>query len=115
MEIDLSEGKILKVLVIRHNVFDYSTSMGKTLSKYFETFQAEDVSQLYIHPEAPRYMPFCHNYYRITDGEAVKSIIQRKNIGTVFNNNLQEIKHSKIDADTSAVYQEGNRRRRCCP
>lgn len=102
---------MLKVLVISHNVFDYSTSMGKTLSKFFETFRSEEIAQLYVHPEDPCLMPFCSNYYRITDGEAIKSIIKRNNIGKSFNSNcIGNINASVIDSDTSKVYQKGRKR-----
>ena len=111
METDLNKGDYLKVLLISHNVFDYTSSMGKTLSKIFETFGRDEIAQLYIHPEDPGPMPFCSNYYRVTDGEAIKSIIRRNRIGESFKyDNFEEIQPSKPNVDISGIYQSGRRR-----
>ena len=71
----------MKILIISHNVFDATTSMGKTLYKFFETFPPKEIAQIYIHPEAPTLADFCTRYYRITDKDAMKSIFIRNKCG----------------------------------
>lgn len=101
----------MKVLVISHNVFDYATSMGKTLTKFFENFKSDEVAQLYVHPEEPTAMPFCDNYYRMTDTEAIRSIVTRKDIGEIFTcKTAQVAKPTSISVDINAVYQKGRSR-----
>ena len=67
----------MRSLIISHNVFCKTTSMGKTLSSYFETWDQNDLAQLYVHSEIPT-SNICKNYYRITDKEMIKSIFSRK-------------------------------------
>jgi hypothetical protein len=56
--------------------------MGKTLSSYFDGWDVNEIAQLYVHSEVPT-SDACHNYYRITDKEMIKSVFTRKS-GTAF-------------------------------
>lgn len=101
----------MRVLVVSHNVFCKTSSMGKTLMSYFKGWNAEDIAQLYIHSEIPT-EDMCVNYFRITDQDMIKSIFTRSS-GTIFGRgdiNHQAI-HSRTDAGTvAALYQKGKRR-----
>lgn len=83
--------------------------MGKTLAGYFGGWKKEEIAQLYIHSEVPS-DGICENYYRITDKEAIRSILTRKS-GTVFTDTeadrpLQE----ELSDKTVALYQKGRDR-----
>ena len=100
----------MKVLVISHNVFCQTTNMGKTLSAYFSGWNRGDIAQMYVHSEVPS-DDICANYYRITDKDAIKSIITRKS-GTVFNGCTEQHKSNEA-GDTRisrALYKKGKSR-----
>ena len=86
----------MKALVISHNVFCKTSSMGKTLKSYFKNWDENDIAQFYIHSEIPT-DAICKNYYRITDKDAIKSILTRKS-GTIFKE--EDI---RLDAITSRI------------
>ena len=101
----------MKVLVISHNVFGQSTNMGKTISAYFDGWNVDDIAQIYVHSGVPT-DKICDNYYRITDKEAIKSIVTRR-CGTIYkdyfkNGALAEEKpNSQI---TTSLYQKARAR-----
>ncbi len=72
----------MRILVISHNIFSESASMGKTLSSYFKDWNVDEIAQFYIHSEIPT-VSVCENYFRFTDKDALKSIFSRKG-GTIF-------------------------------
>lgn len=102
----------MKLLVVSHNVFSDTESMGRTLSSYFRGCKEMEIAQFYIHSEVPTTTEVCDRYFRITDMEALKSIITRK-CGSQFD-------HTKIFCDrltprtdtgaVAAVYQKGRKR-----
>lgn len=101
----------MKTLIISHNVFCKTTSMGKTLSSYFETWDPNDLAQLYVHSEIPT-SDICKNYYRITDKEMIKSIFSR-NSGTVLGEQdiNTTVDRSRTDTGTTAqLYQKARKR-----
>lgn len=63
----------MNVLIISHNVFSATESMGKTLSSYFGGFAPDELAQFYIHAQIPT-TDICRRYYRLTDAEAIKSL-----------------------------------------
>lgn len=99
----------MKVLVISHNVFCMNTNMGKTLSAYFSGWAKDDIAQLYVHAETPT-GEVCENYYRITDKDAIKSIITRR-CGTIYTGAAQpDISAQNRSRVTAALYQKGKSR-----
>lgn len=101
----------MKILIVSHNVFSKTESMGKTLSSYFNGFDAKDLAQFYIHSQVPT-VPLCKRYYRITDKEAVKSIIGFP-VGTIYNENSIELTRPDPMTDTgitAKIYQKGRDR-----
>ncbi len=86
----------MRLLVISHNVFSETDNTGKTLSGLFRGWNKEDVAQFYIHDDQPT-SPICDNYFRITDKEALKSIVTRK-CGRVL----------KCEHNVGQVHKRGN-------
>lgn len=79
----------MKVLIMSHNPITDYNSMGKTFLALFSAFSEEDLCQFYIYPTLPN-IKVCRSYYRITDHEALRSIIFRGNSGRCISN--KEIK-----------------------
>ena len=77
------EKKYPRVLIVSHPVLAKNTSMGKTLDTYFDGWPRENIAQLYVKSEVPT-DPLCVNYFRFTDPDALKSILQRRRQGTVL-------------------------------
>lgn len=71
-----------KVLIISHNCFSASGSNGRTLTNFFKGYPKEKLAQFYIYNEFPA-LDVCDNYYRITDKEALASVISRKGGGRI--------------------------------
>lgn len=70
----------MKVLIISHNPVSEQSNMGKTFMTLFSQFHREELCQLYIYPTVPN-SQFCSSYYRVTDKQAVKSLLKRQPIG----------------------------------
>ena len=101
----------MKVLIVSHNVFSKTESMGKTLEGYFKDFDSNELAQFYIHSQIPT-SKICKNYYRITDKDAIKSILGFK-AGKVFTEN--DIRTSRNDSRTdigvtASIYQRARKR-----
>lgn len=75
----------MKVLIISQPVLSRSNNMGKTLMGYFSSFSASDVSQLFLRKGMPTNKEICENYYCFSDSDALKSILNHKIQGTIFN------------------------------
>ncbi len=102
----------MNFLILSHNVFSKTSSMGKTLSAYFKGFENEKISQFYIHSEIPTDDSVCKDYYRVTDKEIIKSIFSRKS-GKVFNEKdiVKSASESRTDIGlTAAIYQKSRSR-----
>lgn len=100
-----------RVLVISHNVFSETSNMGKTLCGYFADFAPENIAQLYIHSEVPT-LDICTRYYRITDSEAIKSIITGRSGQVLTEKNIEKNRLSpRTDIGrTARVYQLARKR-----
>lgn len=103
----------MKVLIVSHNCISSTSNMGKTLLSYFQKFSCEEIAQFYIHCEEPMDDTLCHNYYRFTDTDAVRSIFSLRSYGRIFGK--QDIHTDRITARTdsgwvSSLYQYGERR-----
>ena len=103
----------MKVLVISHNVFCETASMGKTLSAYFRGWDVDEIAQFYIHSEVPT-SNVCESYFRITDKEAIKSIFTRKG-GRVFGANDIEFGRADSRTDTGKTAEFYQRARKRTP
>lgn len=72
-----------RVLVISHNCFSPNTNMGKTLESYFSCWQSENIAQLYFREDVP-VDKTASTYYKISDLDALKSIILRWKCGHII-------------------------------
>ncbi len=100
-----------KVLVISHNVFSETSSMGRTLKNFFVGWDTDCIAQLYLHTEVPT-SDICKNYFRITDFDMLKK--PKKDIGTVFKaKDIQrDLKSERVDDGfESKIYQKGRQRK----
>lgn len=103
----------MRVLIVSHNVFSRTSNMGKTLLSYFRDFQPDEIAQFYIHSEIPTDDSICHNYYRFTDKDAIRSLLPFRGCGRVFRKEdiRKERRSARTDSGvTGAVYQLGRKR-----
>ena len=88
----------MRVLLISHTALSKTNNMGKTLLSYLSDYKAGEVAQLYIHSEVPTDGTICTNYYRFTDIDAVKSIVNPLHRGHIFGKD--DIERDRIIART---------------
>ena len=103
----------MRVLMVSHTVLSTTGNMGKTLKAYLSEFDADQVAQFYIHSEIPTDEEACHEYYRFTDVDAVKSWIMPWVKGTRFRKKDIETRRNSTRVDsglTEAMYNAGGRR-----
>lgn len=91
-----------KVLVISHNCFSKTGSNGRTLSNLFSGWPLEFLAQFYISNEKPDFN-ICNNYYRVTDAEAVKALMQntdleKMHLKTMDTNEINNYNDSKTES-----------------
>ena len=96
----------MKVLVISHNCFSTTQNMGKTLLSLFSEFCKDELMQLYFHPATPN-LDVCDSYYRITDKEALRSVIKRKSCGGTVKLNTDNV--MRKDTATSGARKVQNK------
>ena len=70
----------LKVLLISHNPVTTYNNMGKTFLALFSSFQPDELCQLYLYPTIPD-TDCCGSYYRFTDRDALRSLVDRRAMG----------------------------------
>lgn len=68
----------MRVLVVSHTVFSSTNNMGKTMLGWFSGFQKEEVAQFYIQPVLPEPDCLFSEFYRFTDGDALKSLLGKE-------------------------------------
>lgn len=103
----------MRVLVVSHNVICRTGNMGKTIRSYFQEFSADEIAQVYVHSEIPTDLSICKNYYRFTDRDALKSLLLRKEYGTIFLEKDVQTERKTVLEDTgvlAAAYQYGKKR-----
>ena len=105
------QKKYPRVLIVSHTVLARNTSMGKTMDTYFSGWDRDAIAQLYIQSEIPT-DPLCVNYFRFTDPDALKSIVQRRRKGTVFTE--ADVRPDRADpvemGNLTGVYNYGRKR-----
>ena len=74
---DERSGRFPRTLIVSHTVAGGSTSLGKTLGTYFSCREQDALAQVYFHSEVPG-TPLCSGWFRFTDPDALKSILQRR-------------------------------------
>ncbi len=72
----------IRVLVVSNSCFSMNDSNGRTLAKYFSScFLKSNIAQIYIHGVSDKTV--CANYYQISDKDALRSFIQRREYGHI--------------------------------
>ena len=71
-----------RVLVISNNCFSKTDSNGRTLGNFFAGWPKERLAQFYIQNAWPDF-DVCDNFFRVTDGQAVKALLGKKVGGRV--------------------------------
>ena len=103
----------MKILLVSNLVLDRTSNMGKTFLAYFKDFMPGEIAQFYIYSEVPTDDSVCRSYYRFTDWDALRSVLDRRICGTVFG--ADEIDKNRTDPRTdtgmqTAVYRAGSRK-----
>ena len=100
----------MKVLIISHNCFSATQSMGKTLASFFGGFDNSEVMQLYLYPSLPNIKKY-DNYFRITDKDVLKSIFKRKKCGRkILPEEIKESNELFESSDQAQTYGDINRK-----
>ena len=76
--------------------------MGKTLMSLFSEFKKEDLMQLYFHPAIPT-VDCCDNYYRITDRDAINSILKRGSCGKTVSADIRRGCEIKTEQESGKI------------
>lgn len=71
-----------RILIISHNCLSKTGSNGRTLLNYLVGWPKNKIAQLYLHAEQPDF-ELCGNYFCLTDGSVVKSILKRSPAGYI--------------------------------
>lgn len=101
-----------RLLVVAHNAFGRNTNMGKTLTSYFDGGNVDEIAEIYLHSEIPN-GSICGNFYRMTDIDAIRSIVFRNRCGGKINCSDSDLNGGNPGTDTGLVvkvYQRGRRR-----
>lgn len=73
----------MRVLIVGHNVISETNNMGKTLLSYFQDFSPDELAEFYIQEKEPKNATVCRSFFRVTDREALKSVVGIK-VGKAF-------------------------------
>lgn len=105
--------KYPKVLIVSHNVFSTTSSMGKTMAAFFNGWDRENIAQLYFHTESPN-SNICKRYFRVTDFDVIEAIFKFKKPGTILDEHDIKMNTSSTRVDTgikSDIYKAGKKRK----
>lgn len=69
-----------RLLVISNSCLSNSTSNGRTLRNFLIGWDKNRIAQFYIQNEEPDF-DVCNNFYRVTDGQALKSFLKGASAG----------------------------------
>ena len=65
----------MRVLVVSYNSFSETGNNGKTLCSLFSNLKSSEIAQLYFGTNEVPYAEFCDNYYRVTETDILKSLL----------------------------------------
>lgn len=105
--------KYPKVLIVSHNVFSTTSSMGKTMAAFFNGWDRENIAQLYFHTESPN-SNICKKYFRVTDFDIIEAIFKFKKPGTILDERDIKMNTSSTRVDIgikSDIYKAGKKRK----
>lgn len=73
----------MRILVIEHNTWDDTNSLGNTLTNFFSNWTDAEFSYLYSRKSLPN-NSVCINYYTIPEVDIIKKYFDREEIGREF-------------------------------
>lgn len=82
--------KVPRLLIVSINALRKSGSNGKVMRDLLLSWPTEKLAQLYLHNETPDF-DVCHNYYRVTDKEALIAFCTGKQVGGEIVRNKEEM------------------------
>ncbi len=95
----------MKVLIISHNPLTKQSNMGITFQSLFAAFSREELCQLYVYPTLPD-EESCNSFYRITDKDALKSVLTRKTPGREITSDMIRPGHGAFEnANDESLYR----------
>lgn len=72
-----------KILIISNNSLSTTSSVGKTLASFFDSYQPENIRQIYFKEESPT-SEVASSYFQITDRDMVHKFFKRRhNVGEI--------------------------------
>ena len=72
-----------RVLVVSHETFSANTSMGRTLTSYFNGWDRDCLAQIFIQSQVPT-SSICGKFYKYTDVDALVSLVLRDRVGKIL-------------------------------
>lgn len=89
-------------LVIQNNPFSYKTGNGKTIASMFSLWDSTNLAQIYTSNLQPDFS-VCKNYFKMSDGAALKSFVKRKPFGV----EIEGVEDNNGDAGVETVQYNG--------
>ncbi|MGD0801877.1 MAG: hypothetical protein ABR906_11225, partial [Terracidiphilus sp.] len=82
-QILLSNTSDPKVLIVCHRAFNDKGGTGNTLASYFKQWNPDSLAEIFFHAELPcgPMIRKCSRYYRVTDFDALRSVLGRQSCG----------------------------------
>lgn len=78
-----------RVLIVSNECLSKSSSNGRTLRNFLVGWPGEKLAQFYIQPGRPDF-EVCANYFRVTDGQALRAFLGKGCSGGVVTEELEE-------------------------
>lgn len=76
-------------VIIQNNPFSYKTGNGKTIASMFSQWDSENLAQIYT-SNLQTDFSICKNYFKMSDGAALKSFLNRKPFGVEAEENEEQ-------------------------
>lgn len=69
-----------KILIVSNNPLSDMDSNGRTMKNFFSPADKENLAQIYLHGAVPDFSA-CSRFFRVSDGDVLRSFLQRKSAG----------------------------------
>ena len=106
------EKKQCRGLIIQNNPFSYNTGNGKTIASMFSEWDSENLAQIFTSNLQPDFS-ICKNYFKMSDGAAVKSFFKRIPFGQEILQGEDNSIKCMNDDDGRALLKNHGKRLRC--
>jgi hypothetical protein len=72
-----------RLLVLAYNCLSQDSSNGRTLGNLLNGWPKDKIAQFYQHNESPSFV-YCQNFFRVTDNQALRCFLGKKDYGRRF-------------------------------